>query len=183
MDNIAPTRQYRSIMRVYAVALLFLLSASAASAATGPSPVALLQLVPLAPDEYAVLPTQEQARGLTMQIRSGLTSSPLHLELIPQSRIPANSCSDADCARHIAATLGARTVIFGIVDRFGGVKWNVQLTAVDVQTGRTVDTVTFGAFGTPVIDGDYDTILNSIREAGVCMGRSIAGKSPCTSSA
>jgi hypothetical protein len=170
-------------MRGYVIVFLVLFTASAAAAAPEPSPVALLQLVPTAPDEYAVLPTADQARGLTMQIRSGLAASPMHLRLIPQSRIPANTCSDADCARRIAAAVGARTAIFGTVDRFGGVKWNVQLTAVDVKSGRTVDTVTFGAFGTPVIDGDYYTILNSIREAGVCMGRAIAGESPCKPSA
>jgi hypothetical protein len=171
------------MLRGWIVVSLLLVSASSAFAATSASPVALLQLVPQAADEYAVVPTADQARGLTMQIRSGLAGSPLDLDVIPQSRIPANTCSDADCARRIGATVGAHTVIFGVVDRWGGVKWNIQLTALDVRTGRIVSTMAFGAFGNPVIDGDYYTILNSIRQAGVCMGRSIEGKSPCKSSA
>lgn len=152
---------------------------TSASAASTYSPVAMLQLVPEVPDQYGIAPTRGEASGLTTQIRSGLAASSPGLALVPQSRTPATTCSDADCARKIGASLGARAVVFGTVDRWGGVKWNVLMTAVDVHTGRILDTISYGALGNPVIDGDYYTLLNSVREAGVCLGRSLTGQKPC----
>lgn len=149
------------------------------AAVTAVSPVALLTLVPEAGDEYAVKPTPSQAGMLTERLRIGLASPSFALTLVRQSRIPAASCADADCARRIGSSLGARTVVFGTVDRFSGIQWNAHVSALDVRSGRIVDSVSYGTLGKAFLLGDFYSLLDGFEHVGVCIGRSISGRSPC----
>jgi hypothetical protein len=149
------------------------------AALTAVSPVALLTLVPHAGDEYAVKPTPTQATELTQRLRSGLASPALELTLLPQTRIPATACADADCARKIGSSLGARTVVFGTVDHFSGIEWNASVSALDVRTGRVLDTISYGIQGKTALLGDYYSLLNGFEQVGVCIGKSISGRPPC----
>jgi hypothetical protein len=149
------------------------------AAVTAVSPVALLTLVPEAGDEYAVKPTPSQVGALTQRLRSGLASPAFDLKLVPQSRIPAAACADANCARRIGSSLGARTVVFGTVDRFSGIQWNAQVSALDVRSGRVLDTVSYGTLGKTFLLGDFYSLLNGFERVGACIGRSISGRAPC----
>jgi hypothetical protein len=149
------------------------------AAMTAFSPVAVLTLVPEAGDEYAVKPTPTQAGELTQRLRSGLASPSFGLTLLPQARIPAPACADADCARRIGSALGARTVVFGTVDRFSGIEWNARVSALDVRTGRVVDNVSYGIQGKAALLGDYYSLLNGFEQVGICIGKSISGRPPC----
>jgi hypothetical protein len=149
------------------------------AAMTAISPVAVLTLVPEAGDEYAVKPTPSQAGQLTQRMRGGLASPSFGLTLLPQSRIPAPGCADADCARRIGAGLGARTVVFGTVDHFSGIEWNARVSAIDVRTGRVVDTISYGIQGKTALLGDYYSLLNGFEQVGICLAKSISGRPPC----
>lgn len=149
------------------------------AAITAVSPVAVLTLVPQAGDEYAVKPTPAQAGELTQRLRGGLASPAFELTLVPQSRVPAGACADVDCARRIGSSLGARTVVFGTVDRFSGIQWNANVSALDVRTGRVVDTISYGIQGKTALLGDYYSLLKGFEQVGVCIGKSISGRPPC----
>jgi hypothetical protein len=148
-------------------------------AAGGPSPVAVLELVPVKVDEYSVAPTADEMVELTARVRSGLASPRLRLVVLPKDRMPSSECADADCARRIGRNLGAHTVVFGTVVRLSGIRWNMQLTALDVGTGRIDDRVTLGTMGPQYLLGDYYSLLNSVHATSYCLGRSIVGESKC----
>jgi hypothetical protein len=148
-------------------------AATGAQAAGIASPVAVLALVPMTVDQYSVAPTAAELAALTGQIRSGVASPAFDLMVLPQSRIPDLACAEIACARRVGRQLGARTVVFGTVVRFIGIRWNAQVSAIEVSTGRVVDKLTYGVLG------DHDALRNSVREVGVCLGRSISGEKRC----
>jgi hypothetical protein len=145
------------------------------------SPVAVLPLVPTVEVEYSVKPTASQAATLTHRVRAGLASPTLGLSFIRVSELPATPCADALCAQKIGAAIGARTVVFGTVDRYTGILWNARLTAIDVKTGHQIASITYGADGKDFMIGDYDTLLTGFQQLGVCLGRSMTGRPHCTS--
>lgn len=154
-------------------AAIVIASTGISEAATSPSPVAVLTLVPQKADQYAIAPTASEVAGLTAQIRSGLASPSMRLVLLPQSRVSGAPCADVGCARRIGQTLGARTVVFGSAIRLIGIQWTVQVSAVQVSSGRLIDTLSYGVLG------DYDSLRNGVRQAGVCLGRSISAETHC----
>ncbi len=150
------------------------------AALTATSPVALLGLMPVAADQYAPKPTVQQADELTQKMRDGLATPALGLTLVPGARIPQTQCADPECARKIGSSLGARTVVFGTVQHFSGILWTARVSAVDVRTGRVIDTVTYGAQGdSSFMIGDFYSLLRGFQRVGVCIGRSIAGQTHC----
>jgi hypothetical protein len=163
---------YRRTLAILFAAIA-IASTGISQAATPPSPVAVLTLVPEKADQYAVAPTASEIAGLTAQIRSGLASPSMRLVLLPQSRVPGGPCADLDCARRIGQTVGARTVVFGTAIRLIGIQWTVQISAVQVSSGRLIDTLSYGVLG------DFDSLRNGVRQAGVCLGRSISAETHC----
>ncbi|HTJ27175.1 MAG TPA: DUF2380 domain-containing protein [Candidatus Limnocylindria bacterium] len=163
------------VVRFVAPWLLAAVAASVATAApvSEPSPVAVLPFLSVTEDEYSVAPTRDEVASVTLQVRRGLASAPPHFTVLPQSRVTSDRCGDAECARRIGRALGAHVVVFGSVVRFAGIRWNTEVSAVDVRSGRLVDRLTYGVFG------DYDSLLNAVREVGACLAQSIAGAAHC----
>ena len=124
------------------LAMLALTSPATAGPTSMVSPVVVLPFVPMTVDEYSVVPRAEQLASLTTRVRMGVASPPLHLVVLPQPRVTGAACAEAGCARQIGRALGARTVVFGKVVRFTGIRWNTEVSAVQVSTGRIVDTLT-----------------------------------------
>jgi Protein of unknown function (DUF2380) len=156
-----------------------ILLAGATIAASSASPVAVLPLMAATGDEYSVAPRPNELKELTAKLRNGLAFAPLHLSLLPPSRTAAVACEDADCARRIGRALGARTVVFGTVQQFSGIQWNMQVSAVEISSGHIVDTLTYGTLGKDFLLGDYYTLLSGVRKVGICLGRAIAREYHC----
>jgi hypothetical protein len=144
-----------------------------ASASSNASPVAVLPLE-AAPgyDTYAVSPSAAQLKILTGRVRSGLAVRSRELDLLPQ-RSGEKPCADAQCARREGRSIGAHTVVFGAVSRAAGIFWNTRISAVDVSSGRIIDSLTYGVMG------DYYSLRGSVSALGACIGRSIARKPRC----
>ena len=168
----------RPLVVTFAAVLSFI-AATPALAAT--SSVAVLPLWQASSDEAsddAVRPSGGELTELTTQLQAGLASTPL--TIIPRARVTraaSGPCIDARCARRIGEAVGAQVVVFGSVRHITGLVWSTDASAVDVRTGKVLGTLRYSALG------DYLVMEKGARELGGCLGRSVAAKPACRTTA
>lgn len=175
------------MLRSFAVALIAAL-ATGSPALAGPAHPGLVALLPLAPastgQPYSPLPTPEDLRDLTGQLRTGFVQGGVRVVALPRVSKAVTSqgfaqdtlersCAEVRCAQAVGRAVGANTVVYGRVTRLMALIWSTEVTVIDVRTGKPLAELQGGYKGGPTEMGVGET------EIGSCLARALTGKPHC----
>ncbi|MBD5654703.1 MAG: hypothetical protein IAI50_05920 [Candidatus Eremiobacteraeota bacterium] len=142
-----------------------------AAAVDAASPVIVLHLVTAHPkDEYGDQAESSDLSEVSEAVRHGVAENLPGDEVTTKA---AGGCGDSTCARAIGKKVGAHTIVFGTVENEIGVRWIAHIYALDVPTGRMIDSVAFAVIG------NFDALSKTLPKLAACLGGSIAGKPRC----
>jgi Protein of unknown function (DUF2380) len=176
------------MLRSFAVALSLALAAvspAIAAPATHTDSVALLPLAPASTGQpYSPLPTPQDLRDLTAQLRTGFVQGGVRVMALPRvSRAVTSqgfaqdtlerSCAEVECAQAVGRAVGARAVAYGRVTRLMALIWSTEVTVIDVRTGKPLAELQGGYKGGPTEMGVGETVIGS------CLARALTGKPHC----
>jgi len=83
---------------------------------------------------------------------------------------PYRACNAAACARRIGRALGVRAVVFGSVTRYMALIWGMDVSVVDVRTGRVTGPFSLG------YKGDYAALYAGEDDLSVALARTLSAR-------